>query len=237
MCTSWYETYRVDADDKLLALSPLSISRVRRKQVEEDANSVDLSAYRSSTGCIGWIGVAASPFSSLASSVLQQKVPGLKVKDLISQVNHLKMLHSLGTVITNKRLIEKGEYEMSIVVFSDANRHDSCRKIGFIAGLVVGEFKSGSPLYTLTWSSRKSRRPVRSIGSAETIAASIAIDEGKIISKSVIALLGTGQSYVSVLIQKIYWTLSRRVMSLLISLLRQTSTLFVTSLRLIMLPL
>ncbi|PXF43473.1 hypothetical protein BWQ96_06766 [Gracilariopsis chorda] len=43
---------------------------------------------------------------------------------------------------------------------------------------------SNSVLHTLSWASRKSRRPVKSIGSAEVLAAGTAIDEVKILFKA-----------------------------------------------------
>ena len=87
------------------------------------------------------------------------------------------MLQKLGTTTKYCRPTEKGEYELSVVVFSDANRQNSSAQLGYIAGLVLGDLQTGSPFHVLGWTSRKSKRPVRSIGSAETIAAGIAIDE------------------------------------------------------------
>lgn len=133
-------TITVSADDKMLNLKPLPIDRLRRKKTEEEANAVEKSAYRSSTGSIGWIGVAASPFCAYASSTLQKKVPQLKVKHLVDQVNHIKFLQKLGTTISYRRPVEKGDFELSIVVFSDANRQDSSGQLCFVAGLVISDF-------------------------------------------------------------------------------------------------
>ena len=99
------------------------------------------------------------------------------------------MLQSLGTVDTYCRPAEKGKYEMSVVVLSDANRSDANGQLGYIAGIVIGDLKPGSPLHSLSWDSRKSKHPVRLIVSAETIAAAIAIDEGKIMVQSLRCLL------------------------------------------------
>lgn len=48
----------VEADEKMSCINPVPITRVGRKQFEEPVNTV----YRSCTGSVGWIGVAASPF-------------------------------------------------------------------------------------------------------------------------------------------------------------------------------
>lgn len=92
----------------------------------------------------------------------------MKVSDIVSKINHFKLLKYLGTVLKYTRPREKGEHGLSVVVFSDANRQDSNGQIGSIASVGIVEFKKGALFHTLDWSSRKSRRPVRSIGSAET---------------------------------------------------------------------
>lgn len=74
-------------------------------------------------------------------------------------------------------------------MFSDADRRNSNGQIGFIAGFVISDFAKGSPLHVLTWKSQKSKRPVRSIGLAQTIAAGAVIDEGKFFAASFLALL------------------------------------------------
>ena len=53
-----------------------------------------------------------------------------------------------------------------------------------IAGLLIGDFKAGSVFHTLNWFSHKSKRPVKSIGAAEILAAGEAIDEGKVLANS-----------------------------------------------------
>ena len=100
------------------------------------------------------------------------------------------MLQKFGTVVSYRRPLCPGDYEISVLVFSDANRQDSNGQLGFICGLLVGPFSVGSLFHTISWSSKKSKRPVRSIGSAETIAAGVAIDEGKLLVMSLKLLLG-----------------------------------------------
>jgi len=179
----------VDADFKIESLEPYLLDRNRRKNIEDIANPIEISGYRSVNGSIGQIGSTASPFCSFASSILQQKIPKLKVKSIVDQVNHVKILKKLGSLIKFKRPSEKGSFDLSVVVFSDASRGNDAGQIGYISGLLIGEFKEGSVFHTLSWMSKKSVRPVRSIGSAEIIAAGIAIDEGKILVKAYETLL------------------------------------------------
>jgi len=180
----------IHAEDKLDAVEAYSIDRNRRKQIDELVNSIELSAYRSVNGQIGWIGAAASPFCSFASSYLQQRLPDVKVRDLVTQINMLKLLKKFGSVIHFKRPTDKKEYSISILIFADANRGNTAGQLGFIAGLIIGDFKSGTIFHTLSWRSQKSKRPVRSVGVAETFAAGIAIDEGKLLKMAYQRILG-----------------------------------------------
>lgn len=98
----------VDADEKLNSLRATTIDRCRRKQYEETANDVELYGFRSIAGSLGWIGVTASPFCALAASTMQQKGPGLSLKNIIDQGKRLKMLQNLGTSSSSKRPEDKG---------------------------------------------------------------------------------------------------------------------------------
>ena len=75
-------------------------------------------------------------------------------------------------------------------MFADAGRPSSHGQLGFIGGLLIGKLKAGSTAHTISWSSHLSNRPVKSIASAEVLAAGCAMDEGKIISDSYTKLLG-----------------------------------------------
>jgi len=183
-------TFTIHADEKINACEPYPLDRTRRKQIDENANPVELSAYRSINGIIGWIGAAASPFCSFASSYLQQRLPNVKVRDIITQINMLRQLKRLGSVIQYKRPTDSEKYEVSILIFADANRGKESGQLGFVAGLLIGDFKSGSIFHTLSWISQKSKRPVRSVGVAETFAAGIAIDEGKLLKHTYERILG-----------------------------------------------
>eukprot|EP00171_Calliarthron_tuberculosum_P022021 IDg22021t1 len=152
-----------------------------------------------------WIGTAASPFCAFASSYLQQKVSNVKVRDLITQINMTRKLKSLGTAIKFKRPMDSKKYDVSIVTFSDASRSNESGQIAYISGLLIGDLQMGSIFHTLSWTSHKSKRPVRSIGSAEIIAAGGAIDEGKLIAKAFEILLSFQIDYHAVLDSKDLW--------------------------------
>ena len=175
-------TFQVHADDKISASEPYQLDRNRRKKIDEPANAVEFSAFRSVNGVIGWIGATALPFCSFSSSYLQQCLPYVKVRDIITQVNVLRDIKRFGSVIQCKRNLDSKAYQLSILIFADANRGKETVQLGFVAGLMIGDLESGSILCTISWISQKSKRPVRSVGVAQTSAACIAIDEGKLLN-------------------------------------------------------
>lgn len=75
-------------------------------------------------------------------------------------------------------------------MFSYAARLLSQGKLCSIARLLIGYLTEGSIFHTLSWSSSKSKRPVRSVYAAEILAVGEAIDEGKNIAHAYNKLLG-----------------------------------------------
>lgn len=69
-------------------------------------------------------------------------------------------------------------------ILSDAGRHAENGQLCYIAGLLIDEMAIGSIWHVLSWSSRKAKRPVRSIGAAEILAAGESIDEGKNLART-----------------------------------------------------
>jgi len=173
----------VHGDCKLNALEAFPIDRNRRKQIDTPLNDIELQAFRSVNSSIGWLGIAASPFCSLYASYLQRKAPMPLVRDLVCQINSIWTLKKLGTTIRFKRPPGQDEYKISVLIFSDASRPCDYGQLGYVAGLLIGEFGSGSVFHTLSWTSHKSKRPVKSIGADEILAAGEAIDEGKFCSR------------------------------------------------------
>lgn len=163
---------QIHGGDKLSYLEPFPMSRLKRKEFEAPLNAIDLFSYGSLNDSLGFIGTAASPFCSLASSYLQQRRSAPLVKDLVCQTTLLRQLKHL--------------------VFSDAGRiKDSVNgQWEYVAGLLIGDFGQDYLFHTISWTSHKSHRPVKSIGAAATLAAGAAIDEGKHLADAFGELLG-----------------------------------------------
>lgn len=67
----------------------------------------------------------------------------------------------------------------SLVKLSDASKQDEHGQIAYVVFLLFDSLFKGSVLLVLLWSSHPAKRPVRSIGAAEIIAAAESIDEAK----------------------------------------------------------
>ena len=166
----------------------IPIDRYRRKKVDEALNEIETRAFRSVNSSIGWIGSNVSLFCAFYSNWLQQKTPSSRIEELISQINTMKLLKKLGT-ITHYKNPEKGDYKLSVLVFADGSRKGDHGQLCLLSELLFGSIFSGSVFHIISWSSRKSRRPLKSVASAETLGAVEAIDEIKVTFKAYNELL------------------------------------------------
>lgn len=116
-------------------------------------------------------------------------LPNANVPVLLAQASALKVLKNMGTNISFSKP-KKGAHTMSISIFADAGRVVDHGQLCFISGLLIGPLAINSVFHTLSWISHKSKRPVRSVAAAEILAASEAIDEGKILNTTITTLTG-----------------------------------------------
>lgn len=201
----------IDAEDKLSAVEAFPLTRMRRKEFDAPLNVVERRSFSSLNSSISWLGVAASPLCSFYSSHMQQRLPTAKVSDLVAQINALKALKKFGSKIAYHRPLPKADYALNILVVSDASRSVDHGQLCFVAGLLFGPMEQNSVFHTLSWISHKSKRPVKSIGAAEILAAFEAIDEGKTLSKAFSSLLGIAVGLIIALDTKnLYTSLSTR---------------------------
>lgn len=92
-------------------------------------------------------------------------------------------------------------------MLSDTNRLDKHVQLGYNAVLFIWNFSKKSPFHVLIRASRKSKRLALSIGSADAIAAAIAIDEGKLLAMAYSNLLRIEMKIMVRVDSKIYGTL------------------------------
>lgn len=116
-------------------------------------------------------------------------MPLVTFNALMSQYRYLLWLKKRSTLIAYPACPTSGSLSVSVLVFSDASRCLDDGQFSFFADLLLGPFEEDSLLYTLSWTSHKSKCPVKSISAAEILAASESIDEGKYIKRAVSLLL------------------------------------------------
>ena len=184
-------TITVSAEEKLQAITPHLLSRMRRKEGNDLLNAIEAHSFASINGSMGFLGQNVSPFASFYNSFLQQRRGHTTVHDLIKQGTIVKKLRTLGTQSTFRRPTS-GTFDISVVMFSDAGRPSEHGQLGYIGGILLGPLRQGSIFHTLTWRSHLSNRPTKSSGSAETLAAGDAIDDGKLIVDTLNILLTDG---------------------------------------------
>lgn len=71
-------------EEYLKSVSYILLIRERRNKQDELANEREASAFFQVAGSLSWTGKATSPATSLAGSILQQKVCKLRVSDVIN---------------------------------------------------------------------------------------------------------------------------------------------------------
>lgn len=141
---------------------------------------------------LGRLGTTYSQLCSLHASLLPQKIVPCQVSTLVSQFSAFRTLKIHGTLTPYLRTPSyNSRYELTVVSFADASHVKESSHLGYIIGLVVGEVKKVSPLYLLSWSAHRSRRPAKSTPAAEILAASEAVDEVVTLKEFMSKLLGS----------------------------------------------
>ena len=87
----------ISAEEKLDAVDPVQLSRLRRKQLDDEANAIELHKYASVNGSLGFLGQNVSPFCAYFNSYLQQFKGKCKVYNIIKQCTILRAAKKLGS--------------------------------------------------------------------------------------------------------------------------------------------
>lgn len=87
----------------------------------------------------------------------------------------MRHIKSLGISIIFPFPPLQSDFQVYILVFSDASRIIYHGQLSYLYRLVVGPFSKDTLFYTLLWTSHNQKRPVKSVGASEIMAASGAI--------------------------------------------------------------
>lgn len=167
-------TVSINADDKLF--------RQSTSLPETDAVKyytliiVERWAYASVHNWLGWLGTAESSFCATYALLLQQRAPSPSGLDLIEQAKSRKQLKRIGTRIGYPRPTNSNHLQLSVFVFADASRSNTCGQREILAGLFIDEIQKDCIFNALSWLSHKLIKPTKSVPAAHTLAASEAID-------------------------------------------------------------
>ena len=177
-------TISVDAEDKLSSIQPINLSRTRRRELTSPLTSIEQHNFASINSSVGWLGITTSLFCSEFASRFQQLAPCATVKTIIDQSRYLHTIQKLGSYSYYPRFDDNKDHCISLCVFCDAGRSLEAGQISTLSGLVFDDIAEGSMFHVLGWSSHKARRPVKSTAAAEILAASEAIDDGKMLART-----------------------------------------------------
>lgn len=174
----------IDGNNKLDALETHPITRMHRRKLEYFLDDADAKAFSFINSSVGWLGITASLFCSVFSSILQQCARKANVAGLCLQVTRLKKLKKIKTLMYYNRPNDNSTHAASIGVFCNARKCAESGQLCHIGGLLLGPLPANSTFHFFSWRSHKARLPVKSIGSAKSLASGEAIDIGKTFVKT-----------------------------------------------------
>lgn len=221
----------IHAAVKLDALECCPLSLVRRRHVDATVSEVEKLSFMSVRSSLGWLGIAASPLRAFYASHLKQMMPSLTVNQLLSHMKYHYLLKKCGTLTAYSPRSMSVSLPVSVLVISDTGRHQENGQLSFIAGLRIGLFAQYSLFYTLSWSGHESKSPVKSIRAAEILAASEAIDNGKVLKRSMALLLRKKVPLLITLYYRDFALLCLHIATQLKSIYETMSMLFATNLK------
>lgn len=157
------------------SITPLEISRERRKQIHDKATVTEMNHYRAKAGQFCWLGMGAFPMGYYYVSYLQQCVGDLRARHLIAANGIIKEAMRHLVVLACRAGRKCGKFIPRVLTFTDAgssNKQGVYYQERELIGLTFGA-SSASNFYLLDWKSHKQKRAAQSAGAAEAIAAHV----------------------------------------------------------------
>lgn len=163
-------------------IRPIHIDSHRETQADMEASDEEVQKYRALAGELVWLGCGVMPQAATIGSLMQQRVPRLQVKDLMSANRELEQLRSMPAVLTFRRP-EGNVVAAEVLTFSDASFNISPKisygQSGIVAGIlytVRDHGRSEEVYHMVDWASIKQRRVSYSSYGAEILACADADD-------------------------------------------------------------
>lgn len=128
---------------------------------EDGATEMEARSYWRLAGEMVWLGCEVLPQASVIGSVMQQKVPFLKVGDLLEGNKMLKEIQDLQPIVVFRKPCDEIQGKV-VLTYSDAAFNISSRHSYGQTGLVRGLWmrpKNGSEInHAIDWLSAKQKR-------------------------------------------------------------------------------
>lgn len=171
----------ITMQEYLERLSPIDISRSRRKEIYAEATKEEVADYRSLAGTLMYLGTSVMPQASLATSLMQQRINGLRVAHILEANSMLKDILMLKPELRFP-CVPRDFSSAILISFSDAahgGKEFDYGQTGGVTGLrLSGPGKSDETFYGISWTSGKQRRISHSSFGAEIIAAADVDERG-----------------------------------------------------------
>lgn len=151
------------------------VTCVRRSQIDKPINAIERSAFMPINSSVSWLGTVVSPLCDFHSSHLQQLIPICGFKSLIHQIKAFSFLKCHGTVTHYRSPTSTNGTKL--VAFADASHSGDSSHLCYLIGVIFGNVTEGNLFHLIACALHKSRQPVKSIPTAEILAASEAIDK------------------------------------------------------------
>lgn len=106
----------------------------RRKKDDKLFSKIELRAFNSIIGSIGFIGQTTSPIKTYFNSYMQQKRRGTKIHHLMKQNVLISQLKQVGTTCCYHDATYSGNFELYTLYFADAARQINVERLDILAG-------------------------------------------------------------------------------------------------------
>ena len=161
-------------------LREISLSKERRKQLNENATESETTLFRSLAGTMLWLGKGVLPPAAYASSAMQQRLSNLKVGHVIEANDMVRDIKKLDPTLFFRQADQVKQ--AWVTTFSDASFNISSRKsygqTGVICGIRTTMNEGSEQYYVIDWVSTKQKRISHSSYGAEILACAEADDRG-----------------------------------------------------------
>lgn len=115
--------FEMNMADYLNMIKPLHISRMRRKESDQNATQEEYDAYRSLLGSLMWAGNGTFLQASFVASQMQQTEPRLSIRDITEANKMLKELKDMNPTLTFNNVDTDLEKMGSLDVFRRVIQH------------------------------------------------------------------------------------------------------------------